>query len=131
MKNLSSSYLLKSQAYLSKSQAYLFKSQTYQAKPKGYLLEMEDDDPASALTQGLYSKVEDWVALELTAEQMLSNEVNIVSTYVAGDARQMWEAIKDSLLPYELAAGNILLRAADPTQVEWSRGHWWDKTALS
>lgn len=112
------------------SSSYLFKSQTYQAKPKGYLLEMEDD-ATSALTQGIYNKVEDWVALELTAEQMLSNEVNVVSTYVAGDARQMWEAIKDSLLPYELAAGNILLRAADPTQVEWSQNHWWDKAALS
>jgi hypothetical protein len=124
MKNLSSSYLFK-------SQADLFKSQTYHAKPKGYLLEMDVDDPKSALTQGIYHKVEDWVALELTAEQMLSDEVNVVSTYVAGDARQMWEAIKDSLLPYELAAGQILLRAADPTQVEWSQGHWWDKAALS
>ena len=108
------------------SNSYLFKSQTYQAKPKEYLLEMEDDAPTSALAQGLYSKVEDWVALELMAEQMLSNEVNVVSTYVAGDARQMWEAIKDSLLPYEVAAGNILLLAADPTQVEWSQNHWWE-----
>ena len=70
--------------------------------------------------------MEDWVALELTAEQMVTTEVGTLSTYVAGDARQMWEAIKDTLLPYELAAGYFLLRAADPTQVEWQQGHWWD-----
>lgn len=113
------------------SGSYLVTSLTYQAKPKTYLLELADDDPASALTQGIYSKVEDWVALELTAEQMLSDEVDVVSTYVAGDARQLWGAIKDSLLPYELAAGQILLRAADPTQVEWSQSHWWDEVALA
>jgi hypothetical protein len=119
-------------SYLSKAQSSLSKPQSYQAKPQDYLLELEDDKPTSALTQGLYSQFEDWVALELTAEQMLSNEVNIVTSYVAGDAHQMWAAIKDSLLPYELAAGQFLLKAADPTQVEWLQSHWWggDDAAL-
>lgn len=111
MKNLSSSYQVKPLGY--------------QESPQEYLLEIEDDSSVSALSQGVYRQVEDWVALELTAEQMLSNEVGTLSAYVAGDAKQMWEAIKDSLLPYELVAGHFLLRAADPTQVEWLQRHWW------
>jgi hypothetical protein len=91
-----------------------------------YSLEMVDDSTGSALGQGLYHQVQDWVALELTAEQMLSDEVNVVTTYVADDAHHMWETIKETLLPYELAAGQMLLQAADPTQVEWSQNHWWD-----
>lgn len=107
------------------SSSYQAKPLGYQESPQEYLLKIEDDSSVSALSQGVYHQVEDWVALELTAEQMLSNEVGTLSTYVVGDAKQMWEAIKDSFLPYELAAGQFLLRAADPTQVEWLQGHWW------
>jgi hypothetical protein len=106
------------------------KPHIHRTKPRAhvttYRLELDDDSPATTLTQGWYSQFEDWVALELTAEQMLKNEVSTVTTYAAGDAHNMWEAIKDSLLPYELAAGQFLLKAADPTQVEWLQGHWWD-----
>lgn len=108
------------------SDSYMSTLPSYQQKPQYYLFELEDDSPTSALMQGFYHQVEDWVALELTAEQMLGNQVSTVTTYAANDARQMWEAIKDSLLPYELAAGDLLLKAADPTQVEWLQGHWWD-----
>ncbi len=119
MKNLPDSHL-------STSPSYLSTSQSYQYKPQEYLLELEDDSAASALSKGLYHQVEDWVALELTAEQMLSNQVGTVTAYAASDARQMWQVIKDNLLPYELAVGHFLLTAADPTQVEWSQSHWWD-----
>lgn len=101
-------------------------STSYQAKPQDYLLSIEDDSSTSALSQGLYHQVEDWVALELTAEQMLVNEVSTVTTYVADDAKQMWGAIKDVLLPIELAAGQFLMSAADPTQIEWLQHRWWD-----
>jgi hypothetical protein len=98
----------------------------YQESPQEYRLEIETDSSVLALSQGVYHQVGDWVALELTAEQMLGNELGTITTYVAGDAKQMWEAVKESLLPYELAAGHFLLRAADPTQVEWLQGHWWN-----
>lgn len=101
-------------------------STSYHAKPADYLLEPADDNAGSTLSRGIYHQVDDWVALELTAEQMLSNEVSTVTSYVAGDTREFWEAIKDSLLPFEVAAGQLLLEAADPTQVEWSQNHWWE-----
>jgi hypothetical protein len=107
------------------STSYQAKPQNYQETPQDYTLEITDDSSVS-LSQGIYRQVEDWVALELTAEQMLSSEVDVIATYVAGDAKQMWAAIKDSVLPYELAAEYFLLRAADPTQVEWLQGHWWN-----
>ena len=101
-------------------------SQVAHTKAPHYSLEWVNDSSGSALRNGLYHQVQDWVALELTAEQMLSDEVNVVTTYVADDAHHMWEAIKDTLFPYELAAGQLLLRAADPTQVEWLQSHWWE-----
>ncbi|RYY73948.1 MAG: hypothetical protein EOO52_13790 [Gammaproteobacteria bacterium] len=106
--------------------SHVFTAQSTGGKAPDYLLELGDDNTKSALSQGLYHQVQDWVALELTAEQMLSDELTVVRTYVADDANHMWSAIKDTLLPYELAAGQMLLRAADPTQVEWSQNHWWD-----
>lgn len=108
--------------------SYAFAPQSSATRSPDYLVEMVDDSPGAALSQGLYHHVEDWIALELTAEQMLSDEVTVVSTYVADDAHHMWEAVKESLLPYELAAGQLLLRAADPTQVEWLQNHWWDES---
>lgn len=127
MKNLSTSRETTSLSYQTTPLGYHANPLGYQESPQEYLLEIDDDSSVSALSQGVYHQVEDWVALELTAEQMLSNEVGTLSTYVAGDAKQMWEAIKDSLLPYELAAGYFLLRAADPTQVEWLQGQWWNE----
>lgn len=126
MKNLSTSRETTSLSYQTKPLGYQAKPLGHQESPQEYLLEIEEDSSVLALSQGVYHQVEGWVALELTAEQMLSNEVGTLTTYVAGDAKQMWEAIKDSLLPYELAAGHFLLRAADPTQVEWLQGHWWN-----
>ena len=111
--------------------SYLSTPQSYQCKPKDYLLELEDDSPTSALTQGLYHQVENWVALELTAEQMLGSQVNTVTAYAADDARHMWQVIKDNLLPYELAVGHFLLTAADPTQVEWLQSHWWNSDEVA
>lgn len=108
------------------SESYLSTSQSYLHKPQEYLFELEDDNPTSALSQGLYHQVEDWVALELTAEQMLGDRINTVKVYASNDAHSMWETIKDTLLPYELAAGELLLKAADPIQVEWLSNHWWD-----
>lgn len=108
------------------STTHLSTTQSYLHKPQEYLFELEDDSPTAALSQGVYHTVEDWVALELTAEQMLENRVNLVTAYAAEDARNMWEAIKDNLLPYELVVGQYLLKAADPTQVEWLQSHWWE-----
>ena len=112
------------------SDSYLSTPQSYLHKPQEYLFQLESDTPSSALSQGLYHQVEDWVALELTAEQMLNDRISTVTTYAASDARSMWETIKDNLLPYELAAGQFLLKAADPTQVEWMQGHWWDDQGI-
>jgi hypothetical protein len=116
---------LREVAMKNSSESYLSAPQSYQHKPQEYLFDLEDDRVTSALGQGLYHQVEDWVALELTAEQMLADEFNTVTTYVAGDAKQFWDAVKDRLLPYELAAGQFLMSAADPTQVAWSQHAWW------
>ena len=105
-------------------------STSYLSKPQDYLLEVEDDRPTSALTRGIYHQVEDWVALELTAEQMLQQEAMLVSEFVASDAKLFWHDLKGELVFWERAAGELILRAADPTQVEWQLGGWWKHQAV-
>lgn len=105
MKNLSSNH-----PFL--AQAYHFTPQGYQLNPQDYVLEQAADSSVSVLAQGLYHHLDEWVALELTAEQMLHDELHWVGDYIASDAAQMWGAIKDTCLPYELALADMLKRAA-------------------
>jgi len=85
-------------------------------------------DEAGALAvikDGLEHEVGDLVKLELTAEQMLQDEVQLVRDYVADDARSFWKDIKEGFAQWELTAGEYLLAAADPTRVEWHLSHVW------
>lgn len=86
---------------------------------------LEDDDPMSALKEGLAYEVDDLVKLELTAEQMLQDEAQLVMNYMAGDAKHFWSDLKEGFLDLEVTTGELLLKAADPTSVEWQRDQWW------
>ncbi|MES2825237.1 MAG: hypothetical protein V4732_16665 [Pseudomonadota bacterium] len=85
----------------------------------------EDTSTLSALTEGLHQEVEDLVKLELTAEEMLREEAVLVRDYVTNDVRNFWRDLKCEILYWELLLAAFMLRAADPVQVEWQRGHWW------
>jgi len=86
---------------------------------------LEDDNPMSALKEGLAYEVDDIVKLELTAEQMLQDEAQLMYNYVAGDVKHFWSDVKGGLLDWEATTGELLLSAADPTSVEWQRDQWW------
>ena len=60
--------------------------------------------------------MEDFVKLELTAEQMLQDEATLVRDYLANDVKHFWHDLKDELRYWELTTGSVLLRAADPTR---------------
>ncbi len=77
------------------------------------------------LKNGFTHEVEDIVKLELTAEQMLGDELRLAREYVKEDSGHFWRDIKEGFVNWELAAGQILLSAADPTRVEWQEHHWW------
>ena len=62
---------------------------------------------------------------ELTAEQMLRDEALLVKAYLTNDAKNFWQDAKGELLYLELIMGALLLRAADPTRLEWQLGGWW------
>ena len=85
----------------------------------------EDASTLSALKEGLSHEVEDFVKLELTAEQMLRDEALLVRDYLTNDAKNFWQDLKGELLYMELITGALLLRAADPTRLEWQLGGWW------
>lgn len=85
----------------------------------------DDTGTLSALTEGLHQEVEDLVKLELTAEEMLREEAVLVRDYVSNDVRNFWCDLKCEILYWELVLAAFMLRAADPAQVEWQRGHWW------
>jgi hypothetical protein len=74
----------------------------------------------------LKHEVDDLVKLELTAEQMVSEEVDLAKAYIREDAQGIWSDMKLGLAELELITGDWLLRAADPTRVEWQLNHWWE-----
>lgn len=73
----------------------------------------------------LKQEVDDLVKLELTAEQMLGAEVDLAKAYIREDAHSLWADMKLGLYELELITGDWLLRAADPTRVDWQLHHWW------
>jgi hypothetical protein len=95
---------------------------------KGEFL-LEDESALSALSEGAKHKLEDWLALELTAERMAEDELLLVRNYVASDMDEFVSDIKTGWCAWELGALGFLLEAADPTQVEWQKAHWWDGPA--
>lgn len=77
-------------------------------------------------------EVDDLVKLELTAEQMVGEEVDLAKAYIREDAHSIWADLKLGLYEWELITGDWLLQAADPTRVDWQLRHWWgdDETHL-
>lgn len=80
----------------------------------------------------LKQEVDDLVKLELTAEQMVGEEVDLAKAYIREDAHSIWSDLKLGLYEWELITSDWLLRAADPTRVDWQLHHWWgdDETHL-
>ncbi len=80
----------------------------------------------------LKQEVDDLVKLELTAEQMVGEEVDLAKAYIREDAHSIWLDLKLGLYEWELITSDWLLRAADPTRVDWQLHHWWgdDETHL-
>lgn len=74
----------------------------------------------------LKHEVDDLVKLELTAEQMVGEEVDLAKAYIREDAQGIWGDLKLGFTEMEMIAGDWLLRAADPTRVEWQLNHWWE-----
>lgn len=74
----------------------------------------------------LKHEVDDLVKLELTAEQMLAEEVDLAKAYISEDAHGFWGDMKLGLAELEVLTGDWLLSAADPTRVDWQLHHWWE-----
>lgn len=96
-------------------------------------LMLEDDSALATLPNAVQHEIEDWLALELTAENMAKDELLLVGTYItstpiANETRSFLQDIKGGLLAWELSACDYILSAADPTQVEWHQAHWWDSS---
>jgi len=85
------------------------------------------DEPGTlgTLKEGFAHEVDDLVKLELTAEEMVGDEVRLAREYVKEDTGHFWSDLKQEFFNWELATGQLLLTAADPTRVEWHEHHWW------
>lgn len=97
----------------------------YHSKQLDFPFSPEETGALGTLKEGLEYELDDLVKLELTAEQMLGDEVQLVRAYVKEDAHGFWEDIKTGLVEFEVATGDWLLSAADPTRVNWQLNHWW------
>lgn len=93
----------------------------FQSNSAGYQLLPSSSDEASSLLGGVHHQIDDWVRLELTAEQMLQEELMLVSVYVTDELN---ETQKD-LESWEWMAGQWLMRAADPAKIAWHVNGWW------
>ncbi len=85
----------------------------------------EETGALGTLKEGFAHEVDDLVKLELTAEEMVGNEVRLAREYVKEDAGHFWSDLKQEFFNWELATGQLLLTAADPTRVDWHEHHWW------
>lgn len=88
----------------------------------------ENEAGAANFRYSLDQEVNDVVALELTAEQMIKDEAALLGAYLADDAdhaKEFWHDLKDELTLWEMSAGRLLLSVADPTRTEWHREGWW------
>ncbi len=85
----------------------------------------EETGALGTLKEGFAHEVDDLVKRELTAEEMLGDEVRLARKYVKEDAGHFWSDLKQEFFNWELAAGQLLLTAADPTRVDWHEHHWW------
>ena len=97
----------------------------YHTRPVDIPFSPEETGPLGTFKQGVNHEVEDLVKLELTAEQMLGDEVRLASEYVKEDSGHFWRDLKEEFVYWELATGQFLLAAADPTRVDWHEHHWW------
>lgn len=88
-------------------------------------VDAEEAGALSSLKDGLSYEVDDLVKLELTAEQMLGEEVDLAKAYIHEDTQGLWQDMKLGLTELELITGDWLLRAADPTRVDWQEHQWW------
>lgn len=94
---------------------------------KGEFL-LEGEGALATLSEGTKHKLDDWLALELTAERMAQDELLLVRNYVASDVNEFVSDIKTGWSAWELGALSFLLEAADPTLVAWQEAHWWDSS---
>lgn len=92
---------------------------------EGELL-LTDDSLKATVPAAVQHRIEDWLALELTAERMAQDELLLVRNYVASDVDDFVSDVKVGWRAWELGALSFLLEAADPTLVEWQEAHWWD-----
>lgn len=86
---------------------------------------IEGSGALGSLKEGFEHEVDDLIKLELTAENMVSEEVDLAKAYISDDAHGVWTDLKDGLYQWELVTSEWLLRAADPTRVDWQLHHWW------
>lgn len=102
----------------------------YHSTPVDAPFNSEGGGAAHQFQQAIEQDVEALVRLELAAEQLLAEEVNLARAYLEEDSQHIWAEIKDGLHHWEQMTGNWLLSAADPSQLNWQLNHWWDQNTL-
>lgn len=97
----------------------------YHTRPADSSFRPEEAGALDSIKEGFSYEVDDMVRLELTAEQMLGEEVDLAKAYISEDTHGLWQDVKLGFAELELITGDWLLRAADPTRVDWHEHHWW------
>ena len=97
----------------------------YHSTPMDYPFSAEETGALAGVQQALEHEVDELVRLELVAEQMLVEEVDLAKAYLEDDSQHVWADLREGLQRWEVVAGEWLLSAADPSRVNWQLNHWW------
>jgi hypothetical protein len=88
-------------------------------KPVNDLLPKLQEGALTDLKIGLEYQLGDFIKLELTAEQMLEEELVLVQDYLTVDTKHFFSDLKNEVLYWEKQAGQALLSISDPDRFEW------------
>jgi len=91
----------------------------------------KDFHPLEKLRQGFREEVEELKQLELDVEELAERKASLLKAYIKDDihgVKDFWEDLKAEAHTLEEFAGQWLLKAADPTPLDWIKlDHYIDK----
>ena len=91
----------------------------------------EHKNPLEKLRDGFHEEVEELAKLELDVEELAERKADLLKAYIKDDihgVRQFWEDLKAEAHTLEEFAAQWLLKAADPTPLDWLKlDHYIDK----
>ncbi len=91
----------------------------------------EHNNPLEKLRDGFHEEVEELAKLELDVEELAERKADLLKAYIKNDihgVKDFWQDLKAEAHTLEEFVAQWLLKAADPTPLDWMKlDHYIDK----